>query len=479
VLKKLDILIIRAFAGPFIATFLISLFVLVMQFFWLYIDDLVGKGLDVTTILQFIWYVSLTLVPLALPLALLLSSIMTFGNLGESFELVAIKSAGISLTRFMRPLFMVTLGLSGIAFIFSNNIIPVANLKMSRLKYDIIVTKPAFDIKPGIFYNKIDGFVIKLGSKTQDSLIKDVVIFERNYSLQDNIITAKSGVMRVSADKRFLEFFLQDGWRYTEKGNRGTTNTEYTRLGFKSYKKVMDLSSFKMNKTEDSLFKYDPKMLSVRQIHEAVDSLHAKSKDYGKRSQKELAPYLTFVRYLDSNVVVGKPQQQLKKFDDYLPDSLRTIINDRTASQLNAVKSTIDQLALEYANREDTLKKHWIEWHRKFTLSVACLVLFIIGAPLGSIIRKGGLGMPLIFAIVFFVIFYLLNTFGEKFAKEDVLSPLGGMWLSTTILTPIGIFLTYKALRDSQLFNNEFYYRTFKGIRVRFAQWRQRKQATA
>ena len=191
-LKKLDKLIIRSFIGPFIATFFISLFVLVMQFFWLYIDDLVGKGLDVLTIFRLIAYVAATAVPLALPLALLISSIMTFGNLGESFELVAIKSAGIPLLRFMAPLFVVSVIISSIAFLFANNIIPVANLKMNALKYDIIVTKPALDIKEGEFYDKIDGFVIKVGKKeSDDSTIRNVIIYERNYGLQDNFMEPK------------------------------------------------------------------------------------------------------------------------------------------------------------------------------------------------------------------------------------------------------------------------------------------------
>jgi lipopolysaccharide export system permease protein len=257
VIKKLDTLILRAFIGPFIATFLISIFVLVMQFFWLYIDDFVGKGLDVLTIINVVGLVAATAVPLALPLALLISSIMTFGNLGESFELVAIKSAGIPLLRFMRPLLIVSFFIAGVAFLFANNIIPVANLKIAALKYDIIVAKPAFDIKEGVFYDKIEGFVIKLGKKEKDdSTIRNVVIYEKNYNLQDNMMIAESGVMRVTADKRFLEFILYNGQRFEERGQRGALNTEFIRSAFKQYKKVFDLSSFKMGKTEDSLFQY-------------------------------------------------------------------------------------------------------------------------------------------------------------------------------------------------------------------------------
>ena len=229
-----------------------------MQFFWLYIDDLVGKGLDTFIILKLVGLVSISMLTTAIPLALLFSSIMTFGNLGESFELVAIKSAGIPLVRFMRPLFIFAIFLAGIAFLLANNIIPVSQMRLTTLKYEIIVSKPAIDLKEGVFYDKIDGYVIKLGKKeANDSVINDIVIFEKRFGLQDNMIMAKSGVMRVTPDKKFLEFILYNGWRYQEKGYRATTNTEFTRLNFKEYKKVFDLKSFQMNKTADIF--YDPK----------------------------------------------------------------------------------------------------------------------------------------------------------------------------------------------------------------------------
>ena len=238
-IKKLDILIVRSFVGPFLATFLIALFVLTLQFFWLYLDDLVGKGLDFGTLLYLTGLVAITWVPLALPLALLLSSIMTFGNLGESFELVAIKSSGISLLRFMRPLMIVTILLAGVAFLFANNIIPVANLKLNALKYDIIVKKPAFDIKEGVFYDKIEGYVIKIGSKDKnDSIIRNVIIYEKGLNLQDQFMAADSGIMRITPDQRFLEFELHNGWNYQESGNRYNANTEFIRLGFKIYKRI-------------------------------------------------------------------------------------------------------------------------------------------------------------------------------------------------------------------------------------------------
>jgi lipopolysaccharide export system permease protein len=462
VVKKLDILIIRSFAGPFLATFLIALFVLTMQFFWLYIDDLVGKGLDMGTLAYLTGLVAITWVPLALPLALLLSSIMTFGNLGETFELVAIKSAGIPLIRFMRPLLITTIFLSGIAFLFANNIIPVANLKLNALKYDIIVKKPAFDIKEGIFYDKIEGYVIKIGKKdADDSTIHNVIIYEKNFNLQDHFMVAKSGVMRISQNQQFLEFELHDGWNYQENGNRYSANTEFIRLGFKTYKKEFDLSTFIFNRTEDSLFKYDPKMLSLRQINIALDSLTRNDKKASVLAVQNLRLNFDFIKYADSAWPVINTKK-IKTFNDVIPDSLRMNVFDLSMANLKSAQVTNERSATEYSARVESIRKHWIELNRKLTLSFACIVLFMVGAPLGSIIRKGGLGTPLIFAIAFFVLFNMLNTFGEKFAKEGVTNVFWGMWLSTVVLVPIGVFLTYKAMRDSQLFNKEFYYRLFK-----------------
>ena len=467
--KKLDKLIIKSFIGPFVATFFITLLVLVMQFFWLYIDDFVGKGLGAGVILEFIWYQSAALVPLALPLAVLLSSLMTFGNLGESSELVAIKSSGISLLRFMRPLFLVTIFICGIAFSFSNYIIPVANLKSRTLLTDIVFAKPAFDLKEGIFYDKVNGFAIKIGKKeANDSIIRDVIIYEQGNSLQDNFIIAKSGIMHVSDDKRYLEFNLKDGWRYQERGDEaGIQNTEYIRINFKEYKKQFDLSSFQFNRTADSVNKNNERMRSMRQLDYAIDSLEKEVAKIRQRLQTSIFYPFQFVKYFDStgtatnakNDLDTLKEKKITSFIELLPDSVWRNINDRAIAQVNSLKVSTTVANNELQARESDLRKHKIEWHRKISLSLACLVLFLIGAPLGSIIRKGGLGTPLVFAIIFFMVFYFSSTIGEKFVKEDSMSPFEGMWLSTFILVPIGLFITYKAMRDSHLFNKEFYYR--------------------
>lgn len=438
-----------------------------MQFFWLYIDDLVGKGLDLLTILQLIGLVSASTFTTALPLALLFSSIMTFGNLGESFELIAIKAAGIPLIRFMRPLFIFTIFLSGLAFLFANNIIPVTQMKLTSLKYEIIVSKPALDIKEGVFYDKIDGYVIKLGKKeSNDSVIRNIVIFEKKFNLQDNMILAEWGVMRVSKDKRFLEFIMYNGWRYQERGLKNTTNTEFTRLHFKEYKKVFNLSSFQTNKGNDNL--YDPKMLSVRQLSYAIDSLKNKDSVYYKKMNTEVIPYLKFMKYKDSAKLFAefKNIPKVNSFKEILSDSASSSIIESVGYQFTSILNNLGTIKETYQANVSASAYHAIELHRKFTLSFACIVLFLIGAPLGSIIRKGGLGTPLVLAIVFFVIFFLLNNFGEKFAKSGEWTVYKGMWLSSAILIPVGAFLTYKAMRDSQLFNQEFYYRLLQPIKV-------------
>jgi lipopolysaccharide export system permease protein len=466
VIKKLDKLIIGAFIGPFIATFFITLFVLVLQFFWLYIDDIVGKGLDLLTIGRFISYVSATLVPLALPLAVLLSSIMTFGNLGETFELVAIKSAGIPLLRFMRPLFITSLFICGIAFLFNNYFIPVAQLKMQTLKYDIIVSKPAFDIKEGVFYDKIDGYIIKIGKKDKDgSTIHDILIYQHNYNLlQDNSIVAQSGKMTISPDKKFLEFNLKNGWDYQEKGPRNTLNTQFIRTGFEEYKKVFDLSSFKLNKTDDSTFKNNYQMLNMRQLSTTIDSLEKTNASYQKQTRSVLNAQLHILNYLDSPWKASPSVTKADSFYKILPDSVLRPVTDRAFSIINSIKSNTEISVLSYENDRANLRMHLMAWHEKITMSIACLVLFMIGAPLGSIIRKGGIGLPLIFAVIFFVVFFLLNNFGRKFVKQDVMQPVSGMWMATYVLLPVGIFLTYKAMNDSQLFNKEFYYRMLKKL---------------
>lgn len=465
-IKRLDRLILKAFIGPFFLTLIIVLFVLVMQFFWKYIDDLVGKGLDAVTLLELTGLVTVTWIPIALPLSILLSSIMTFGNLGESFELVAIKSAGIPLLRFMRPLLIFTAVLCYVAFLCANYVIPVALLKEETLVQDIQLKKPAFDIKEGVFYSKLPGYTLKISKKDKTgSHIENVIIFEQNNLLQDNLIVAQRGTMTLSDDRMTLNFKLDSGAYYHEQGPRYTVNTDFMRLGFHDYTKRFDLSSFQINRTNDSIYRNNYQMLSARQLRIAIDSLRKAEAFFLHNNHLGIGSYFHFGRIRDSTWrYVDRTPIKPQSINHLIPDSLVDPVRQRAGGAANGMKTQVDIQQLEYQGQETNIIYHQVEWHRKFSLSVACMVLFLIGAPLGSIIRKGGLGMPLVFAVIFFVIFHLLNTFGDKFAKGGVMSPFMGMWLSVICMIPIGVFLTYKAMQDSQLFNKEAYLRLYKAI---------------
>ncbi len=468
-IKKLDKLIIRSFIGPFIGTFFIAFFVLMMQSLWKYIDDLVGKGLDLITIGEFLWYASASLLMLAMPIAILISSIMTFGNLGESFELVAIKASGISLLRFMRPLMFVAIFLCGVTFVFANYVIPYANLKFVTLYNDIFYKKPAFDLKEGQFFTYIPKYAIKVGEKDPDGkTIKRVLIYDQTNTLQDNCIVAEKGVMKISDDKNYLEFNLENGFRYQEQGRSMDSTTEFIRLGFKNFKKLFDLSILKKQTTNDSVFRNNFKMLSSRQLNRNIDSLSKQKDSLEKNQNKNLRSYLHYTIVSDSTWNRAKVSADLPA-KRLIPDSALDIVRDRSISRVNDFKNSFQFSSADIQARQKDIMFHKVEWHRKFSLSLACLVLFFIGAPLGSIIRKGGLGMPLVIAIVFFLIFHLLNTFGEKFVKDSILSPATGMWLAILVLVPVGIFLTYKAMHDSQLFNKEYYNRLIKKVKTFFA----------
>jgi lipopolysaccharide export system permease protein len=465
-IKKLDKLILKSFIGPFLVTFFIAFFVLVMQKLWVYVDDLVGKGLDFITIGKFLWYAGASLLTLSMPIAILISSIMTFGNLGENFQLVAVKSSGVSLLRFMRPLIWVSILLCGITFLFANYIIPYANLEFKTLYYDIGYKRPALDLKEGAFYKQIPGYSIKIGKKDKDGkTLHNVVIFEVQNGLQDNCIIAEKGIMNTSKNQDLLEFTLYNGTRYQEDGSMTDTNTAFTQMAFKQYKKVFDLSALKMMNASDSIFKNDSKMFSIRQLNRSIDSSEKIKDSLGNRMTAQIDKQLPYFNPPDS--IWNKPYVQsgkAVKIKNIIPDSLKPSVYATALSNAYSMKSLIDFPSTEIDSINDDLRDGNIEWHRKFALSFSCLILFFIGAPLGAIIRKGGFGLPLVFAIIFFLVFHLLNVFGEKFAKTGTLSVFEGMWLSIMCLMPVGAFLTYKAMNDSQLFNKEFYLRPFKKL---------------
>jgi lipopolysaccharide export system permease protein len=341
-----------------------------------------------------------------------------------------------------------------------------------------VYKKPALDLKEGVFFTHIPTYAIKVGKKDADGkTIHNVLIYEQTNALQDNCIVAQDGEMKVSDDKRFLEFNLQNGYRYQERGTPGDSTTEYIRLGFKTFKKLFDLSALQMGKTSDTLYKSNFKMKSVRLLNQSIDSLRKIDDSLSKRMFTDIGNFMHYQPLSDS-IWKKTAAITIKKdsLDKVLPDSARSNTYDAAINTATFMKNNIMNGATEIDNKENEIKFHKLEWHRKFSLSMACLVLFFIGAPLGSIIRKGGLGMPLVVAIVFFLIFHLLNMFGEKFVKEDIMSPFLGMWLSVIVLIPIGVFLTYKAMHDSQLFSKEFYNRVFKRFKLFLSTFRKEKE---
>ena len=475
-IKKLDILIIKSFIGPFVVTFFISLFVLIMQFFWLYMDEMIGKGVSTWMLIQLLVYMSTTLVPLALPLSILLASIMTFGNMGENFELVAIKSSGISMLRFMRPMLLFIMFISVLAFIFSNNVIPVANLKALSLLYDVRNSKPTLNIRPGLFNNDIQGYSIRIGSKDEDGkTIHDVIIYDQtDMSGNNKVIIAKEGKMISAADKQSLIFRLTDGWRYEEGTEHGTHDADFTqtRMHFARWNKLFDLSSFKFTRTNEDMFKNAYQMMNVAQLYENMDSMKRFKGRLFSNIEGYLSPYITLNSHTKEDSILTRnmriPSAPVRAYDStflrHIPDTARTATLATLTNNLRTVKSLLDVCSLDKRLQVENLLKFTVEFHRKFTLSFACILLFLIGAPLGAIIRKGGLGMPLVIAIAFFMVFHILNITGEKLAKATTVTPWVGMWMSTGILLPLAFWLISAARNDSQIFSKEAYIRLWRWI---------------
>ena len=471
-IKKLDFLIVRSFTGPFIVTFFVALFVLVMQFFWLYMDELIGKGVNAWTILQLLIYMSTTLVPLALPLSILLASIMTFGNMGENFELVAIKSSGISFLRFMRPLLFFIIFISGLAFVFSNNVIPVANLKAFSLLYDVRNAKPTMNIKEDKFSNDIPGFSIRVGSKDPDgNTIRDIIIYDHSDNLGNNkIILAKEGEMTSSPDKQSLVFKLRDGWRYEEGYTRGVNDFTQTRMHFAKWDKVFDLTALRFTRTNEDLFKTSNQMLNVAQLSEQMDSIKRTLKKSPSTISAYMAPDILYSNKSKESdqlmAAIKTNKNALIKYDSaflqHIPDSNRSAALTTALNNVRNFKASMDITSYDKKLWLDNYIKLDVEWHRKYALSFACILLFLIGAPLGAIIRKGGLGMPLVIAVIFFMVFHILNITGEKLVKSETVAPWMGMWMSTLILLPVAFWLVTAARNDSQIFTKEWYLRIWR-----------------
>lgn len=444
------------------------MFVLLMLFLFKYIDDLIGKGFEWYVILQLLWYASATNVAMALPLSMLLSSIMTFGNLGESSELTAIKAAGISLRKAMMPLIIFVSLFSMSAFLFSDYMLPIANLKMGSLLYDVREKKADFLITEGVFNNSIPGYAIRAKSKSEKgSKLEDLIIYQHTPNTSGtNVLMAKEGKMYNSPDNNYMVLELKDGVRYEETSGSKTYNPRqlFTRYYFDQTEQKFDMSAFEMKRTDENLFKSHYAMLNLKQLEYYADSISHYNDSLRKEVFQELEPYYKIYSQYSSAQNASKPVSYKSTLLEIIPEGNRMIAIAEAQSQVRyiqdvlSIKSTTDS---EYSN---SIRRYLMEYQRKFTLSVVCLVFFSIGAPLGAIIRKGGLGLPVVMAIIFFLIYYVISTLAEKSAREGNMNATLGMWTAIIVLAPLGIFLTYKAATDSALFDIEQYKLTAKRI---------------
>lgn len=467
---------LKSFAGPFVATFFISMFVLLMQALWRMIDDIVGKGLETSVIAEFLFYVAVTLVPMALPLAVLLASIMTFGSLGENYELIALKSAGISLFRIMKPLIILILFLTALAFVFSNNVLPVANLKMNTLGYDIRRQKPEMTFKEGIFTNDLEGYSIKVDRIDKNTgMMYNILIYNHKDGHGNYEVTkADSGKMKTDVKSNAMELTLYNGHTYTDEGMQKASARKtfpFRRLKFDQETVLIDLPDSDFKRTDEDAFRSHALMLNLEQLQYRIDSIQTFLKTRKAGDARRL---------LSSNYQKSKspnPQQDSilveKSKEMYSnPDSL--FLTYDVEEQQRAVSAAL-QYAREvkqrtqdniqyYTAQQEQVIRNQLEWHRKFSLSFACFIFFFIGAPLGAIIRKGGLGMPVVVSIFLFIVYYIIDMMGIRSAREAVIVPQLGAWISSLVLLPLGVILTYKSVTDSEMMSTDAYSNFFKKI---------------
>lgn len=432
----------------------VALFILDMQFLWVYADDLIGKGLDPLVIAELMMYASARLVNLALPLGILVASIMALGSLAEKNELTALKSAGMSLNRILRPLVATMLLISIGAFWFSNAAWPVANLKFRTLLFSVTKKRPALNLQEGVFYNGIEGFAIRVDEKDEDGTLHDVLIHDHREGTTGVSRVMRSERGRMDQVGERLVLTMINGNSYEEDLEQSARRKErlhpHIVTNFDTQTFEIDLASLDFSKVDEGLFKRAHEMMTIAQLSSAMDSLERLKRDryrdvalYGMRQTTLIKDSLTSV---GSSIATGNilnllsPTQKRMAFD-----GARSLCRNTRQGIANA---------LDDAESKGKLKdRHAIEWHRKFFLATSCLLLFFIGAPLGAIIRKGGLGMPTVLAILIFLFYYILSIVGEQMVRAGELSPSVGMWMSTVILLPGAIYLTRRAVRDAHVFS--------------------------
>ncbi|MDA3818564.1 MAG: LptF/LptG family permease [Prolixibacteraceae bacterium] len=480
-MKRLNSYIIKSFTGPFFLTFLVSVFVLLMQFLWKYLDDLVGKGLETAVIIELIFYAAMHLVTMALPLAVLLASIMTFGNLGERFELLAIKASGVSLLKIMRPLIFLNILITLFAFTLADQVIPVTNAKFQALLWSVKKQRPEMIIKEGIFSNEIDGYSIKVDEKDSDSkLLKGIMIYDHTENKGNtNVIIADSGYVNMSDDKNYMILTLFEGISYNDVSTskrKDDNNNPFRRELFKKQKIVIGVSDFNLKRTDERYFKENYQTLKNKRLAASIDTLNMKYKN----REEIMSRGIYYNDILNAEIVNNYHPDSIeveKLYPDTIAIHVDSVFNALDDGKKRMVLHSAQRLAqqnqraiLQYQtdlyNRMVWINKHMIAWHKKYSLSIACLLFFFIGAPLGAIIRKGGFGMPVVVSILLFITYYLSTIIGEKIAREGIWKVEMVVWLPTFIFFLIGMLLTHQAVTDSMLLNGETYNRLIKSLNI-------------
>ncbi len=483
-IKKLYIFILKSFGMLFAGTFFICLFIFMMQFLWKYVDDMVGKGLEMSVLAQFFFYSGLTLVPLSLPLAVLLAALITFGNFGERFELLAMKAAGISLIKIMRPLIVLISIVCCVSFYFQNVIGPKAQTKMLTLLVSMRQKSPELDIPEGVFYDEIDGYNLYVKHKDRDTgMLYDVLIYNMEKGFDNaQIIKSDSGRLEMAADKKHLYLHLFDGEQFENLKSQSFSqrNVPYRRESFREKHFIIEFNS-DFNMADEGLMSNQAKSKNMLVLQADIDSMTVRNDSIGRAYFAEAmdGPYRQTTINL-SKADTAKVEEVLQKsaLGQYNVDSLYQAMTleekDRlmTAAFSNANSTESDWNFKSFAVKQTDSNRrlHMTAWHEKITLSLACLVFFFIGAPLGGIIRKGGLGMPVVVSVLIFIFYYIVQQTGYKMARDGKWIVWMGMWLSTALLAPLGAFLTYKSNNDSVVLNADAYINWFKkvlGIRSR------------
>ena len=478
-MKSIHKLVLKSYLGPMILTFFIVMFVLMMNFVWRYIDELVGKGLSAGIIIELMSYAMANMIPMGLPLSMLLAAIMTMGSLGENYELLAMKSAGMSLVRITKPLIILVGFIAVGSFFIGNDLVPYANRKMYSIIYDIRQQKQTLEFQDGLFFNGIDNMSIRVGHQEPEThLLHDVLIYDnRQANGNMNTIVADSGYIRLSDDKRYLLVTLFHGQTYEQTRNsQWYTKSTLRHHTFDLQKQVISMEGFAMDRSDANQFS-NSQTKNINELQHDIDSLELKVNAATTSSYEPLLKEQIFVR--DNSVLPQPDSLRIDKsaFGNMLAtDSIEHLtVREKENVWDNArtlAKNSRNMFAFDETTAKDALNQLYrskVEWHKKISLPVSIIIFFLIGAPLGAIIRRGGLGLPVVVSIIFFVIYYIISLSGEKLAKEGSWDAVYGMWLSTFILTPIAVYLTYKATNDSSLLDTDWYAGKIKALEEKIA----------